>query len=95
MTPGLIDRSWDGVMMYDFNTWLVKQEERLKTTQIPTIPFIVPALYANAVPTPEETVVEDLGEVDPFAALEMVLAEYVMLHMVEPKFFSLVDLNAA
>lgn len=94
LNPELIDRSWDGVLMYDFNTWLTEHQERLKDKQIPRIPFIVPALYWNGIPTPEETEIEDVGQIDPFAALEMLLAEYVMLHMVEPKFFSLIDLKA-
>jgi hypothetical protein len=94
MSPGLIDRSWDGLLMYDFNKWLMVNQEKLIEKRIPTIPFICPALYSHSVPDPKDTRVEELGEVDPFAALEMLLTEYLMLHMVEPKFFSLVDLNA-
>lgn len=94
LSPGLIDRSWDGMIIYDFNGWLMAQKDRLIDKRIPRIPFICPALYANAPPKPGETYDNDIGEVDPFAALEMLLSEYLMLHMVEPKFFSLVDLNS-
>lgn len=93
LNPELIDRSWDGVVMYDFNQWLGLHEGALRKHPIVSIPFMVPMLYANRVPAEGETEIEELGEVSPFAALEMVLSEYVMLHVMDVKYFSFVDVQ--
>lgn len=65
LTPKLIDQCWDGVIMYDFNTWLVENEERLKDTRMPTVAFIAPTLYAGRMPTAQETYVEEMGRSRP------------------------------
>lgn len=93
LSPELIDRSWDGVILYDFNTWLAIHEGALREKPIPTVAFMVPALYANRPPKPGEAVVDELGEISPFAALEMVLTEYLMLHVMDVKYFSLIDVR--
>ena len=92
LTPELIDRSWDGLLMYDFNGWLTHHHEALMNKRMPRVSFIAPTLFANKTPTEDEVTFDGMGAVSPFAALEISLTEYLMLQMVDARYFSLVDL---
>lgn len=90
LTPDVIYLHYDGLIMYDFNAWIVSQVERLKEKRLPTVTIMAPALYANKIPDKDEITFEDTGEISPFASLELVLCEYVDLHLLDAKYFSLI-----
>lgn len=90
LTPEIINIRYDGLIMYDFNAWFGAQVEKLKDKQLPTVTIMAPALYANKVPSKEEITFEEIGEISPFASLEMVLCEFIDLHLLDATYFSLV-----
>lgn len=90
LTPELIDRNYAAVIFYDFDGWLAVHDRALVDKRIPTVSVIAPALYRNG--RPEEVVHDDGSPVEPFAATELALVEYLTLVMKDATFFSLVEL---
>lgn len=89
LTPGLIKNRWTVIMLYDFNGWLEIHQEAIKTTKIPQVLMVTPALFHKPIPTEEELEREGLAGINPFAALEVVLAEHVGLKLIDVKYFSI------
>ena len=92
LMPSYIDANYDAVIMYNFNEWLTKHGNALKTNPMPRVSFIVPALFREKVPTEDELDFGDLNTNDPFSATEMALAEFLMVRFVDVSKFSVVEL---
>lgn len=94
LTPEFIDQNYASLFIYDFNAWIERHIETLKETKLTRVSFIAPALYVNQKPDEEDLIDDEIGTIDPFANLEMILSEYLTLHLVKPYYFSLIDLSA-
>lgn len=92
LTPEYIDLHYDAIVLYDFNAWIVEHAEALKERQIPTVVFMTPAIYRNQVDTEGAYIEELKTKVSAFAALEMVMTQYLHLQMNDTRYFSLIEL---
>lgn len=82
LTAKYIDELYSVVILYDIDEWLWAHYKELEKTKIPSVTFIVPSIYRNKKPTQEELEKEGGKDVDPFVALEFVLAETLGLTVV-------------
>ena len=93
LTPQFIDKHYAALFIYDFNNWINHHSEALKENPLTRVTFVCPALYSGQIPNEEDVYDEEIGNIDPFASTEMILVEYLDLHLVEPYYFSLLDPN--
>lgn len=92
LTPELIDKHWSILLLYDLDGWLNAQVERLKEKKIPAVTIVAPALYHDRIPGEEDLPKETLGNISPFAALELALVEYVSINLIDAKYFSILPI---
>lgn len=90
LTPSLIDQQYAAVILYGFNDWLTLHSSTLIDKRIPTVSIIAPALYLNG--KPDEVTNDDGSPIEPFAATELALVEYMTLVMKDAIYYSLVEL---
>lgn len=69
MTPKYLDNNVDCWYVYEFNNWLIAQEENLKTLRIPTLSIMTPRLFAG-----------EIGDVSLFSDVEIGLSQSFKLH---------------
>lgn len=94
LMPSVVKDTYDGVIMYDIDGWLKKHQNALIECAMPTVIFMGPAIYFNEKPTAEQ-VREEIGdEYTPFQAIEIVLAEYIALRLIDVSNFSLIRLGS-
>lgn len=90
VTPKWLMENTEGYVLYDFNQWLVLHEDGLKTHRMPRNMVMAPKLYWNETPEEDTVEVDGMGMVNPFAAVELALLEYLGLNFQDPEFFSLI-----
>lgn len=91
LTPSEIKQEYSAVFMYNFEDWLTTHGELIFQSRMPTVIFVVPALYRERVPDQDEVHIDDAAEVSPFATLEHFMIETISLHMVNPQYFSIIE----
>lgn len=94
LMPSYIKDTYDGVIMYDVNGWLAKHQNALIESAMPDVTFIGPAIYFNEKPTAEQIHEEVGDEYTPFQAIELVMAEYIALRLIDVSNFSLIRLGS-
>lgn len=93
LMPDMIGDTYDGVILYDIDSWLKKHQGALMENRIPGVVFMCPAIYFNEKPNADQ-LREEIGEdVTPFQAIEMVLSEYMSLRLIDVSNFSLIKLD--
>lgn len=90
LTPMFIDTKYVALIVYDFNAWFDHHHDALLSKRIPTITMIAPTLYKST--SPEEEIVYEGTTVDPFAATELALVEYITLVFKDTEYYSLIGL---
>ncbi len=86
LMPSFIESRYSAVFMYDLNGWLTKHRNALIDCKMSDILFFAPRLFAEREPTKQELqeAYSELDvEIDPFKALEISLAEYMSLRMLD------------
>lgn len=91
LTPSLIATNWAAVIQYEFDRWLNYHHSALQKTPMPRNQMVVPALFANAIPSEEDlAALESPMTKDPFRAMEYAMVPLMSWTMVEPRYFSFV-----
>lgn len=91
VSPSWLLENAEGYVVYDFNHWLTQNEKALGSTRLPRNLILAPSLYWNETPESDQVEVDELGKVNPFAALELALVEYLGLHFQPVAYFSLIE----
>lgn len=90
LQPGYLKSRFGGVVLYNFNDWLVAQIEALRFVPIPQLTAIAPALFQGKVLTPEDTRPDpDSDSLDPFQVAESVLGTYLRVEFADTALFSM------
>ena len=90
ITPNWLSGQAEGYVVYDFDGWLTHHGEAFKSCRIPRNSVIAPSLYWNETPENESVEVDGVGQISPFAAVEVALLEYVSVNFQKPEHFSLI-----
>lgn len=89
LTPSYIRENWEGYVTYDYDLWLRDQHLNLIDLPIPRNTIMGPAVSKNEHIQSPVLKVEELGEIEPFKYLEVLLSPYISLELMESKYFSL------
>lgn len=54
LTPGLILERYSGLIIYNFRDWMEVQLEAFKSTRMPRVSVLAPALFYDEIPKPDE-----------------------------------------
>lgn len=94
LLPDWIDSRYDLLIMYNFEEWLKIHGKALEQKRLPHISFYAPAIYKDE-PASEELLKEPQEEYghDAFGFTEISLSPYLMLKMIDAKYFSVVDMH--
>lgn len=89
ITPTYIKETYTAVFLYNFDEWLSIHRDALSVCKMPTVTMVAPALFVDKIPTQAEITHPTAGVVDPFAALEAGLLEFVGLVLIDIKYASI------
>ncbi|WP_257292756.1 hypothetical protein [Endozoicomonas sp. ONNA1] len=93
LTPGYIKNNWEGIFYTDFEGWFAQHHKELVTQPIPRVEFFAPEIACGDLAVIENLEKETEGELpSPFRALEFLLVEYLALHFIPIREFSLVTI---
>ena len=90
LTPSVLKDGYSGYITYDYNEWAGYHQNALLTTKIPTVTIMAAALN-HTIPT--ESDIAEMGIRDTFKAAETIMAEFVDLVLVSPRFYSIIELG--
>lgn len=89
LTIAAIREHWDLVILYDFNAWLDIQTPSFRDGErAPRKNMIVPGLFRNRLPKPEDLVDIHGRKRDPFEETKKVMTEFVSLNFWPAVYFS-------
>lgn len=89
LTPTLIKETFTAVFLYNFDEWLGIHRDALSVCKMPTVTMVAPALFVDKIPTQQDLTHPTAGVIDPFAALEAGLLEFIGLVLVDIKYASI------
>lgn len=89
LTPQWIKREVSLLVLYDYWIWMDAQRENFASSPIPEVNLLAPAISHAHVMTQEDRMVENFGEVNPFAISELLMSVYITVQLISPGFFSL------
>lgn len=90
LTPKHCKQSYSVMMMYEYNDWMNMHAEAFKSTLLPEVMLLVPAIYFEGKPTPEslESITKEAAH--PMRALELLASPLIELKVLDIKHFSIV-----
>ena len=77
--------------MYDYEEYITTHVKALEKTQMPALSFIVPTMYRNGLPTPDDLAEIKKLNINPFAAIETALLPVIGLKMMPVSLFSIAE----
>lgn len=89
-TVSRLKQVYSGFIVYDLDSWLNAHIEEFRETKIPTVSLYTPALFHNKVPTEQEIESLGIGDLSPFDAVRMSLAECIEVNFMPVSEFSLI-----
>ena len=94
LSPTEIKKSWDGLIIYEFDNWFTLHSEALDKTPIPRHLMFAPALYIKPIEEKDEVVTTaEGGTINPFTVVEMAMVAHLCLELLRPEEFSLIKLD--
>lgn len=90
LTPSWIKQELSALIIYDWEPWLVAQDEALIKLPMPEVVLFIPAISYRGEPTKEECTYEGLGTVSPFALVEQSMQVFCSTQMISSGFFSII-----
>lgn len=88
ITPSLLDANYSAYILYDYDEWMGKQEQRFHDKVVPSITVFAPARSAVGDFTEEDITVAGVGVVSPFEMLEFTSKLYMNLQLLDIAQFS-------
>lgn len=91
LTPLHCKQHYAMMIVYEFEEWMNLHTEAFKTTRIPEILMLAPAVYRGKKPTAEELAQEIKEAAHPMRALEMLASPLIELRLIDTKYFSVLS----
>lgn len=82
VTPGLIRSTYSGMIMYNFNAWLVHHVEAMKSICFPRVTIMAPKLYVDRPPKDPDEIKFDNPAITPWSIAREGYAPYFTLMFV-------------
>lgn len=93
ITPAVLKSRWEAYITYEYGKWISLHAEALTHERIPRNTLMVPAISTLGEYDLENCKLEGRKEpVDPFAALELLMTEFLSVEVIQAKFFSVLKL---
>lgn len=89
--PPTIKKRWDGLILYDFDTWFTHHVETLNKVLLPRHLMFVPALYIKEDDEEFQEIADEIHS--PFELLTYSMTERLKMNFLPPKEFSIIDLT--
>lgn len=90
LTPARIKSEYSGMILYDLREWLQHHVEAFAAIPCPRVTVLVPALFHERIPEPEEYLTEGIRrDVSPFELTRLGAIEMVGLDFIRPSLFSI------
>jgi len=90
LTPEYCKNSFSLMVVYEYEDWMNCQSERFKTTRLPEITMLAPAIYFNKKPTSEELEQTVKTVMHPIKALELLASPIINLKLIDVGIFSII-----
>lgn len=89
LTPEYCGANFQIMIRYDWLTWMDKHKAFFEKKGIPTMTLVVPELFMNAIPTPEEVEQLEMKKHNPFVMMETLAASMFRLKHMPISLFSI------
>lgn len=90
MTPEAIKNRYSGMFLYNFRDWMQYHVEAFKTTRMPTVTIMAPALFYDEVPGSDEFVKDGMRQdINAFQLSELASVEMFSLSLLPARHFSM------
>lgn len=96
LTPKYCKQHYSMMVMYDYGTWLDLHAKAFEKVRIPEISMLAPAIYfKDELPSEKDMAQFKAEGMHPLKAVEMTVASFIELTLIDIKFFSVFNAAAA